>query len=110
MHFLQLNRKMQLINYLTIFKQLKKMLLVSIKIIYFFMILNNLFIFTFLLDWVAFYRQKWVIASLNKCMSKIDNNIWMLSPDNTNTAEAAHALSNHREKNLKIVPAILQYD
>ncbi|CAG8692955.1 4470_t:CDS:1, partial [Funneliformis caledonium] len=40
----------------------------------------------------------WVIASLNKCMSKIDNNIWLTSPDNTNTAEVAHALSNRRGK------------
>ncbi|CAG8715562.1 4907_t:CDS:2, partial [Funneliformis mosseae] len=54
-------------------------------------------------DWISFYRQKWVIASLNKCMSKIDNNIWLTSPDNTNTAEAAHALSNHRGKNLKLI-------
>ena len=33
----------------------------------------------------------------------------MTSPDNTNVVEAAHALSNHRGKNLKIVTAILQY-
>ncbi|RIA80823.1 hypothetical protein C1645_838007 [Glomus cerebriforme] len=38
--------------------------------------------------------SKWVIASLNKCMSKINNEIWVMSPDNTNVAEAAHALSN----------------
>lgn len=42
-------------------------------------------------------------------MSKIDNDIWMTSPDNTNTAEAAHALSNRYGKNLKLVTAILQY-
>ncbi len=63
----------------------------------------------YLLDWVAFYRQKWVIASLNKCMSKIDDNIWLTSPDNTNVAESAHALSNRYGKNLKLVTAILRY-
>ncbi|RGB34919.1 hypothetical protein C1646_759966 [Rhizophagus diaphanus] len=38
-------------------------------------------------DWVTFtsYLQKWVIISLNKCMSKIDD---ATSPDNTNVAEA----------------------
>ena len=41
-------------------------------------------------------------------MSKIDNETWITSPDNTNIAEAAHALSNRRGKNLKIVTAILQ--
>ena len=50
-----------------------------------------------------------MIASLNKCVSKIDNEIWINSPNNTNTAEATHALSNRREKNLKLVTAILQY-
>ena len=62
-----------------------------------------------LLDWVAFYSQRWVIASLNKCMSNIDDAIWLNSPNNTNAAEAAHALSNRRGKNLKLVTAILQY-
>ena len=41
-------------------------------------------------------------------MSKIDENDWLSAPDNTNTAEAAHALSNRRGKNLKLVTAILQ--
>ena len=41
-------------------------------------------------------------------MSKIDNEAWTKFPDNTNTAEAAHALSNRRGKNLKLVTAILQ--
>ena len=50
-----------------------------------------------------------MIASLNKYVSKIDNKIWINSSNNTNTAEAAHALNNHRGKNLKLVTAILQY-
>ncbi|CAG8727118.1 17748_t:CDS:10, partial [Cetraspora pellucida] len=37
-------------------------------------------------------RQKWVIALLNKCMSKIDEETWMILPNNTNIAESAHAL------------------
>ncbi|PKK74042.1 hypothetical protein RhiirC2_775290 [Rhizophagus irregularis] len=48
-------------------------------------------------DLIEFYRQKWVIASLNKC---INNEVWVTSPDNTNVAEAA--------KNLKLVTAIIQ--
>lgn len=62
-----------------------------------------------LLDWISFYRQKWVIGSLNKNMSKIDDEIWINAPNSTNAAEAAHALSNRRGKNLKLVTAILQY-
>ncbi|RIA81486.1 hypothetical protein C1645_552989 [Glomus cerebriforme] len=54
------------------------------------------------------FTVKNVIASLNKCMSKINNEIWVMSPDNTNVAEAAHALSNRRRKNLKLVTAIIQ--
>jgi len=42
-------------------------------------------------------------------MSKINNEIWETSPDNTNVAEAAHALSNRCGKNLKLVTAIIQY-
>ncbi|CAB4428174.1 unnamed protein product [Rhizophagus irregularis] len=58
-------------------------------------------------DWITFYRQKWVIASLNKSMSKIANDVWITSPDNTNVAEAAHALSNRRGRDLKLLTAIL---
>ncbi|PKC67255.1 hypothetical protein RhiirA1_393845, partial [Rhizophagus irregularis] len=57
---------------------------------------------------ITFYRQNWVITSLNKYMSKIDDEVWIASPDNTNVAEAAHALSNHRGKSLKLVTAIIQ--
>ncbi|CAI2174738.1 4230_t:CDS:2 [Funneliformis geosporum] len=54
-------------------------------------------------DWVIFYRQRWVIASLNKCMSKIDSEMWMISPNNTNVTEAAHTLSNHYGKALIVI-------
>ncbi|RIA79807.1 hypothetical protein C1645_839881 [Glomus cerebriforme] len=74
--------------------------------------INNLFsklqMIESVADWVVFYQQKWVIASLNGCMSKIDNETWMTSPNNTNVAEAAHALSNRREKSLKLMTAIIQ--
>lgn len=50
-------------------------------------------------DWISFYRQKWVIGSLNKNMSKIDDEIWINAPNSTNAAEAAHALSNRRGSN-----------
>ncbi|CAG8637697.1 643_t:CDS:2, partial [Cetraspora pellucida] len=46
-------------------------------------------------------QQKWVIASLNKCMSKIDEETWMISPNNTNIAESAHALTKAQHKLIK---------
>ncbi|GBC12591.2 hypothetical protein RIR_jg29853.t1 [Rhizophagus irregularis DAOM 181602=DAOM 197198] len=58
-------------------------------------------------DWITFYHQNWVITSLNKYMSKIDDEVWIASPDNTNVAKAAHALSNHCRKSLKLVTAII---
>ena len=42
-------------------------------------------------------------------MSKIDRETWIKSPNNTNVAESAHALSNRYEKGLKLVTAIIQY-
>ncbi|CAG8733433.1 29685_t:CDS:2, partial [Racocetra persica] len=48
--------------------------------------------------WVSFYRQKWIIASLNNCVSQIDGNIWKSSPNNTNVVEAAHALRRKLNK------------
>ncbi|CAG8837908.1 35481_t:CDS:2, partial [Racocetra persica] len=50
-----------------------------------------------------FYHHKWVIASLNKCISQINKKTWMASSNNTNVAESAHALSNRRGKNLKLI-------
>ena len=42
-------------------------------------------------------------------MSKIDDEVWIASPDNTNVAKVAHALSNRCGKSLKLVTAIIQY-
>ena len=68
-------------------------------------IFNN---FILLLDWVNFYRQDYIIASLNQSMSKISNNIWQVAPNNTNAAEAAHAMSNREGKHLKLLTAIIR--
>ena len=42
-------------------------------------------------------------------MSKIDDEIKITFPDNTNTLKATHTLSNRCEKNLKLLTAIIQY-
>ena len=42
-------------------------------------------------------------------MSKTANDIWIILPDNTNVAEAAHVLSNCRERDLKLLTVILRY-
>ena len=36
-------------------------------------------------------------------MSKISSEAWITSPNSTNVAEAAHALSNRRGKSLKLL-------
>ncbi|RIB24948.1 hypothetical protein C2G38_2167263 [Gigaspora rosea] len=51
-----------------------------------------------LTNWV---RQKWVITSLNNCVSQFDSNIWKLS-NNTKVVKAAHASSNHKISNKSI--------
>ncbi len=42
-------------------------------------------------------------------MSKIVNDIWIILSDNTNVTEVAYALSNHHERDLKLLTAILRY-
>ncbi|CAG8844316.1 4694_t:CDS:2, partial [Racocetra persica] len=59
-----------------------------------------------LTDWVSFYQQKWVITSLNKNASQIDDYTWRIAPNNTNVAEAAHALSNQHGKDKERFTAI----
>jgi hypothetical protein len=44
---------------------------------------------------------------ININMSKMERNIWRKYGDNTNMAEAAHALINKEGKQLKLLPAIL---
>ena len=40
-------------------------------------------------------------------MSKIPENVWRVAPNNTNAAEAAHAMSNREGKHLKLLTAII---
>ena len=62
----------------------------------------------YFLDWVKYYRQSYVIGSLNWSMSRIPKKNWQEAPDNTNAAEAAHAMSNREGKQLKLLTAILR--
>jgi hypothetical protein len=41
--------------------------------------------------------------------SKIDPEIWASSTNNTNAAEAAHALANREGKQLKLLTAIIRF-
>ena len=60
------------------------------------------------LEWVHYYRQPYVLASLNLNASKMDPEIWASSVNNTNVAEAAHALANREGKQLKLLTAIIR--
>lgn len=57
----------------------------------------------FLLDWINYYNQSYVLASLNLNASKMNPVIWARSSNNTNAAEAAHALANREGKQFKLV-------
>ncbi|GBC52700.2 hypothetical protein GLOIN_2v1773466 [Rhizophagus irregularis DAOM 181602=DAOM 197198] len=59
-------------------------------------------------EWIRYYRQPYVLASLNLNASKIDPEIWASSANNTNVAEAAHALANREGKHLKLLTAIIR--
>ncbi|CAG8663710.1 21478_t:CDS:2, partial [Cetraspora pellucida] len=54
-----------------------------------------------LIDWVRYYKQPYIIASLNPNISKISYDSWHIAPNNMNCAEAAHAISNREGKQLK---------
>ncbi|EXX56648.1 hypothetical protein RirG_214260 [Rhizophagus irregularis DAOM 197198w] len=45
-------------------------------------------------EWVDFYQQSYVLASLNQFISNIDPEIWLKSGSNTNYAEAAHSMTS----------------
>ena len=68
-----------------------------------------IFFFYKKLDWIHYYRQPYVLASLNLYASEIDPEIWARSSNNTNAAEAAHALANREGKQLKLLTAIIRY-
>ncbi|CAG8847479.1 24607_t:CDS:1, partial [Racocetra persica] len=44
--------------------------------------------------WVQYYKQLYIITSLNPNLSKIPHNLWHAALYSTNCAEAAHAISN----------------
>ncbi|KAF0464111.1 cobalamin biosynthesis protein cobt [Gigaspora margarita] len=58
-------------------------------------------------DWANYYETPWIISSLNINMSKMEHQIWRKYENNTNAAEAAHALVNKSGKQLKLLTAIL---
>ncbi|CAB4399795.1 unnamed protein product [Rhizophagus irregularis] len=45
-------------------------------------------------EWVDYYQQSYVLASLNQFISNIDPEIWLKSGSNTNYAEAAHSMTS----------------
>ncbi|CAB5186069.1 unnamed protein product [Rhizophagus irregularis] len=61
-----------------------------------------------IIDWVQYYRQPYVLASLNKYISNMENEIWDRHGNNTNIAEAAHAQANREGKQLKLLTAIMR--
>ncbi|CAB4426177.1 unnamed protein product [Rhizophagus irregularis] len=61
-----------------------------------------------IIDWVQYYRQPYVLASLNKYISNMENEIWDRHENNTNIAEAAHAQANREGKQLKLLTAIMR--
>ncbi|CAB4408423.1 unnamed protein product [Rhizophagus irregularis] len=60
------------------------------------------------MDWIQYYQQTYVLASLNKHISNMENEIWENYGNNTNTAEAAHAQANREGKQLKLITAIMR--
>lgn len=49
------------------------------------------------------------MASLNQSISNMNHEIWRKSGDNTNNAEAAHAMVNREGKQLGLLSAILRF-
>ena|SRR2546421_5443907 len=71
---------------------------------------NNLINFSFInIEWIRFYRQPYILASLNLNASNMNPEIWANSVDNTNVAEAAHSLANREGKQFKLLTAIIKY-
>ena len=59
-------------------------------------------------DWSIYYRQKYVLAFLNRYVSNIPESFWYLVDRNTNITESAHANINHDGKNLNLLTVILR--
>ena len=62
----------------------------------------------FLIEWLNYYQQPYVLASLNKYISNVNHEIWNKSGSDTNNAEAAHSMANREGKQLKLLSAILK--
>jgi hypothetical protein len=62
----------------------------------------------FFIEWLNYYRQPYVLSSLNKYVSNVDHEIWNKSGSDTNNAEAAHSMANREGKQLKLLSAILK--
>jgi hypothetical protein len=62
----------------------------------------------FLIEWLNYYQQPYVLASLNKYVSNVNHEIWNKSGSDTNNAEAAHSMANREGKQLKLLSAILK--
>ncbi|CAG8808004.1 10895_t:CDS:2, partial [Racocetra persica] len=58
------------------------------------------------INWIQFYNQPWVLASLNQHCSKINTEIWCIVGETTNVAESAHADINRDGKELSLMNAI----
>ncbi|PKK73608.1 hypothetical protein RhiirC2_823058 [Rhizophagus irregularis] len=59
-------------------------------------------------EWLNYYRQSYVLSSLNKYVSNVDHEIWNKSRSDTNNAKAAHSMANREGKQLKLLSAILK--
>ena len=62
----------------------------------------------FCLDWLNYYQNPYILASLNQFVSNIDHETWRKSGTSTNNAEAAHAMVNREGKQLGLLPAIIR--
>ncbi|RIA90844.1 hypothetical protein C1645_822854 [Glomus cerebriforme] len=60
--------------------------------------------------WIQYYCQPYVLASLNKYISNMENEVWEQYGNNINAAEAAHAQANREGKQLKLLTAIIWSD
>ena len=60
------------------------------------------------IDWLNYYQQLYILASLNPFISNIDPEIWHKSGSDTNNAEAAHSMVNREGKQLTLLSAILR--
>ncbi|CAG8803352.1 1401_t:CDS:2, partial [Gigaspora rosea] len=57
-------------------------------------------------NWVEFYSNDWVLASLNPVFSKIPIDIWYSTSHDTNVSESSHARVNRYGINLNLYKAI----